>query len=387
MLGAPPATQLERATELLLEAESPILVAGDAAGFTACGDDLARLSELLGMPSHWAPGTSMASFPATSPCHRGPIFPNGQSFERTFAGADLAVFAGADVTPPIIFAGTDVVPTSCRILAVAESPADPLGARIPDVSVNGDLGTTARALLESVQKALDSDPEIAARVAERRREIVGDGRSASGTLRRRSLPADGDAPLTGRAAVATILEAAPTDVIVVDEAVSHTGWVTLMGDYPDARSYLNPSRGGALGNALGVAIGAQIGSPDRRVLAIAGDGATLYGPQGLWTIANNNLPIVVCVLDNDGYSILKDFIRDEYFSPELGGKPPSDDADLGKLGIEGPSVDIVGLSESLGVPAVRVTDATALRAALESAFEADAPRLIDVAVIDRHARD
>ncbi|MEX2194321.1 MAG: thiamine pyrophosphate-binding protein [Thermoleophilaceae bacterium] len=366
--------------DALAGARSPVFVAGDLVGMSDAGGSLAELAELAGATAFWAPGSSLANFPTSSPCHRGPIFPNAASFERTFGGADLTVFFGVDLHAPILFAGTEMVPPACRVAAVTESPADPLGALRPDLFVHGDLTAAIPAIADRLRERLSSGvpPEL----EQRRERIVTEGPALRDKLLRRSLESAAETPMSGRSAVATILDAAPMDAMVVDESVSNA-WVSLLGSFDDPVSYLAPARGGALGHALGVAVGAKIAREDRPALVIVGDGAAIYGVQGLWTIAHEELPVVVCVLNNNGYAILKDFLHSEHFSPELAADPLAIDSDAGRMSIAHPAVDVPGLARSWGLDAVRVDDAASCRSAVQEAFASGRPWVIDVQV--RHA--
>jgi benzoylformate decarboxylase len=376
-VGVAPEADVGAISGLIASAASPLFVAGDLIGSRGCGPELAALAELAAARAYWMPGSAMANFPTTSPFHRGPIFPNGASFERTFGEADVVVFAGAELQAPILFAGTRLIPEHCTVAAITETPADSLGALIPDLLAHGDIKRTLAAITDALRDAL-AGSEAEATTDRRREHLIADGRAARDRLRSRSLAAASSTPLTGRGAVATILDAAPERVAVIDESVSNS-WVSLLGDFPDPASYLAPARGGSLGHALGVAIGAQIADPDRPTLAVVGDGSLIYGVQGLWTIAHEQLPIVTCVLNNNGYAILKDFFVSEHFNPELThGSTPT--VEMSRLSIESPTIDVVSLATSFGISAVRVEDAAACRTAVTRAFRSGQPWLIDVAV-------
>ena len=49
--------------------------------------------------------------------------------------------------------------------------------------------------------------------------------------------------------------------------------------------------GGAIGKGMPLAVGAAIAAPERKVLALNGDGAAMYTLQALWTLARENLDV------------------------------------------------------------------------------------------------
>jgi benzoylformate decarboxylase len=381
----PAATEgVEALTEFLLEASAPVIVTGDLVGRRRCGDLAAELAELVGAPAHWAPQASLASMPSTSDCYRGPIFADAGSFARVFAKADAVLGIGANIVPSILFERPDLIPASVRAASITETPAEALGVLVPEVALHGDLPATLRLVIDSLRARLDADPKAGAAVSTRRDAVLADGAAKRSRLRRSALDATApDGFVAPRAAVATILEAAPDDVFVVDEAVSSSGWVSLLGSFSDPLGYTTLSKGGALGYAVGVAAGVSVGSPGRPGLVILGDGALMYGPQALWTIANEELPIVTCVLNNNGYQILKDFMVSPHFSPELATEDADRDdlaAQLAPLRIEGPVLDLAGLARSCGMESVRVQDLESCRDAVEAAFASGSPWLIDISV-------
>ena len=62
--------------------------------------------------------------------------------------------------------------------------------------------------------------------------------------------------------------------------------------------------GGSIGYGGPCAVGAAIACPDRKVLAMIGDGSAMYTIQALWTMARENLDITVVIWANRSYRIL-----------------------------------------------------------------------------------
>jgi benzoylformate decarboxylase len=100
---------------------------------------------------------------------------------------------------------------------------------------------------------------------------------------------------------------------IVDESVSYSPKVREILGYSRKNYFF--SRSGALGWALGAAMGISI--QNRKVLAILGEGASMYTIQGLWTMKRYGLPVKVLVLNNGGYNILKSYAMS--YHPKLEG--------------------------------------------------------------------
>ncbi|MFV0295445.1 MAG: acetolactate synthase large subunit, partial [Hyphomicrobiaceae bacterium] len=115
--------------------------------------------------------------------------------------------------------------------------------------------------------------------------------------RRPEIPTGAITPVT----LAPLLGAMiPENAIIVDESVT-----TGREFFPDTagappHDWIN-NRGGSIGYGLPVAVGAAIACPDRKVIALEGDGSGMYTVQSLWTMARENLDITVLVFANRGY--------------------------------------------------------------------------------------
>src|SRR5262249_15587859 len=93
--------------------------------------------------------------------------------------------------------------------------------------------------------------------------------------------------------IATVLAALlPENAVVTDEAV--TSGRNLGGFMTSAAPHdWLQIRGGSIGWGLPAATGAAVGAPDRKVVALQGDGSGMYTLQALWTMARANLDVTV----------------------------------------------------------------------------------------------
>jgi benzoylformate decarboxylase len=134
----------------------------------------------------------------------------------------------------------------------------------------------------------------------------------------------------------------------------------------EAAGRLHPDQvGWATPAAVGVALAdRKLGTP-RPVIALIGDGSFQCSVQGIWTAAQQRLPIVYVVMRNGEYSILKSFAVLE----ETPGVP----------GLDLPGLDIASVASGFGCHAVDVTTAEDLERAFTSALSStDKPTVIVV---------
>jgi acetolactate synthase-1/2/3 large subunit len=179
-------------------------------------------------------------------------------------------------------------------------------------------------------------------------------------------------PLTADNACQAIAALLPEGAIVVDEAA--TSGLTLFASTAGApRHDLLTLTGGAIGQGLPAAVGAAIACPDRPVIALEGEGSSLYTIQALWTMAREQLDVTTVIFNNRSYAILN--IELERVKARGAGTKAKAQLDL-----SGPDINFVPLANGLGVPAVRTDTAEDFTRELERAFSEPGPHLIEALV-------
>jgi benzoylformate decarboxylase len=159
----------------------------------------------------------------------------------------------------------------------------------------------------------------------------------------------------------------PAD-IVVEEAPSAR---PVMQEYlPITRTgtFLTMESGG-LGYGMPAAVGVALAKPGTRVIALIGDGSSMYSIQAIWSAVQLNLPIAFVILNNSRYAALQDF------APVFGFAPtdPVQGTDL-------PGLDFVTLAAGMGCRGVAVREASLLKDVLNEALHTTGPMLVETIV-------
>ncbi len=97
-------------------------------------------------------------------------------------------------------------------------------------------------------------------------------------------------------------------------------------------------------------------------MAMVGDGSAMYSIQALWTAAHLKLPLTYVIANNRSYRILKERLKSMRGSERYIG-----------MDLREPEIDFVGLAQSMGVPARRITDPDEVVPALRAAMASGAP--------------
>jgi benzoylformate decarboxylase len=177
--------------------------------------------------------------------------------------------------------------------------------------------------------------------------------------------------------MAAIMQCLPEDVVLIDEAISSDAGLRQFQPSGDANGYFG-LRGGGIGWALPGAVGVKLALPDRPVVAIVGDGSSLYTNQALWSAAHYKVPVVFIILNNGSYRIIKQRTL------ALQGHAAQLDRFIG-MDLVDPAIDFSALAQAFGVAAVRVEALASLTSAIREALERNGPTLIDL-VLDQSFR-
>jgi benzoylformate decarboxylase len=165
-----------------------------------------------------------------------------------------------------------------------------------------------------------------------------------------------------------VVEAMPDNAILVDEGLTSSRQMLALRPHRDRYGYHALASGG-IGWGLPASVGVSMANPTRPVVCFSGDGSAMYSIQALWTAAHHKLPLTVVIVNNGGYRIIKQRLLAFH----------GDDHYVGMDFVD-PPVDFAGLAKSLGVEAMRVTEAKDLASTLSSAFRRPGAKLIEVVV-------
>ena len=174
--------------------------------------------------------------------------------------------------------------------------------------------------------------------------------------------------LDARAVGASVARHMPENAIVSDDGVSNSMPVFLSTIGAEPHDWMGLT-GGAIGQGLPLALGASVAAPDRKVIALTGDGAGMYTNQALWSMVREGADVTTIVFVNHTYRILNiELARTGAGNPGPAAKE--------MLEIGGPDIDWVSLAESMGMPATAATTGEEFDAAFEEAMKNTGPRLI-----------
>ncbi len=372
--GSGDVRQIAHAADLLVDAENPVLVVGDAVARS--GADAVRsavdLAEAAGMRVHGEILACEVNFP-TSHDQWVSYIPPDEDLASTLMNTDTLVFAGCSTNTTLTRHEGDLVPPEATCVHLSDDAWE-VGKNHPaDAAVVGDPGLIMAELAASVGTQLDRDER------DERLERVGAMKSMVDEQLSRMGQGDGDDPRASKAELVDALRETASDAYVVDEGVTSKYAMLTRWDF-EPEQYVS-NKGGGLGYGLPASVGAAIAESQRddprTVLGFVGDGSYLYYPHSLYSAARYDVDLTVVVSDNRNYRILKNN------AAGLFGGDAGENDDYGMPGMDfEPAVDVPKNAESHGARGQLIEGPDEIVDAVAEALDRSGPDVLDVLVHD-----
>ena len=351
---ADPATIAE-ALNLLNGAIRPVIVAGGGVTASGARDELIAVAEKLSIPVATALNAK-AMFPSDHPLAVGT--PGNYSREcanRIMCRADLVFFVGSHTGGQLTH-DFRIPPQGTPVIQLDIDPAE-IGRNYPvKVGLQGD----AKVSLAAMHDAAQPGPDRGAWLAEVQKLIQDWKESVEEHW------GSDVAPARPERICRELSEHLPADTILVSDT-GHSGvWTGTMLDLKHpTQSYIRCA--GSLGWGLPAALGAKCAAPGRPVLCFTGDGGIWYHIAEIETAVKENLNVVILVNNNHSLNQEKNGVESY-----AGQSPASDKQWLF------PDADFAAIAESMGAMGLTVDKPGDLRGALDKAFSANRPVVMDV---------
>ena len=368
----PDARAVDKAAALLSKAENPVIVVGDRVAQSGALSEMVDVAELLGAKVY-AASFSEVNFPTSHPLFKGVLNLNTGSARQRLAGADVVLAVGASVFSAFLYVPDPYLDPGTKIVHIDSSAKEIEKVYPTEAGLLCDPKSGLQDLAEVLRQEMSGSAQEAART---RAATIGDERAKAKQAYQAKVKENwDDAPISLERMMNELGQAIDPNTIIVDESVTSRGALqsAISFDEPDS---LYGIRGGALGWAMPGCIGVKIAKPDRPVVAVVGDGASLYTIQALWTASRYDIPVTWVVCNNRSYKILKvnleiylrDMLKDQERESEYTGM----DFAL--------PLDIAGIAGGFGVHGRTVEDPSDLRPALEEVLSLGKPAVVDVVI-------
>ena len=352
----PDLTQIEKAIEMLLNAEKPIILAGGGVIIGSAFAELQSIAELLMIPVVTT-FKGKGAFPENHILSLGPIGMHGHAeANKLMVEADCVLAIGTRFSDRSV--GTfEEFEKRLKIIHMDVDPAEIGKNQNAQVAVVGDVQATLRIMVKMLmKKAIKKTDENkwikhVKEVKEYWRENL-------------KLP---KGEMTAAKILRKLREVLPKEAITTTEVGQHQMWASLFFDVIHPGTFFSSTGLGTMGWGFPAAIGAKVARPDVPVVDIAGEGSFNMTENSLATSVLEDIPVIVFLVNNFSLGMVAQWQRTFY--------------DRRMIGIDLKNCpDYVKLAESYGAQGIRAQSLDELEKAIKAGLKSNVTTVIDIPI-------
>ena len=349
--------QVEKAVDLLLSAERPVLLGGGGVNLSNAHEPFRKIAELLMAPV----ATTLigkGAFPENHPLSLGPIGMHGTAeANRIVLEADCLLAVGVRFSDRST-GRFDEFCSHAKIIHIDIDPSEIGKNKKVHLPIVGDAKVTLEQIYERLRAKIAqqrADSPWIKRVQEVREEV------------QKNAKLDSTNNFLSVQVIKKIRELLPPEGILTTEVGKHQMFAEIHYKVIKPRTWITSTGLGTMGFGFPASIGAKVAKPDVPVVDLAGDGSFCMTENSLAVCVEEGIPVVVVILDNRSLGMVEQwqrlFYNRRYSSSRFGNTP-----------------DFVKLAEAYGAVGIRATTIQEFEKAFKQALVSEVVTVIDVPV-------
>ena len=344
--------QIKTAIKMIKDSKKPLIIAGAGILKGHAYDELKEFVDKTNIPVAMTL-LGLGSFPANHELALGMIGMHGTTYANYAANeADLVIAAGMRFDDRVTGNPQKFLPNA-KIIHIDIDPAEIGKNKLIDVPIVGDVKNVLAELNEKVPKL--SHTKWLDEVAKLKKKY-------SLTFRKTE-----EDVLIPQEILFEINKLTKGEVIVATDVGQHQMWAAQFIKFNNPYSILTSGGAGTMGFGLPAAIGAQVANPDKKVLAIVGDGGFQMTFQELMMIKEYKLPVKIFIINNSYLGMVRQwqelFNDRRYSSVDLSYNP-----------------DFIKIGEAYGIKSIQLKTKKDLKKHLKKILESDEAVLVECIV-------
>ncbi len=352
----PDIVNVERAIEMLLSADKPIILAGGGVIISSAFAELQAIAEMLMIPVVTT-FKGKGAFPENHALSLGPIGMHGHAeANKLMTEADCVLATGTRFSDRSV--GTfEEFEKRLKIIHMDVDPAEIGKNQTTQVAVVGDIKASLRIMIKLLQqKAIkkSDDNKWLKHVNEtkdywRENLKIHPGEMSAAKILRK------------------LREVLPHEAICTTEVGQHQMWASLFFDVIQPGTFFSSTGLGTMGWGFPASIGAKVARPDVPVVDIAGDGSFNMTENSLATCITEDIPVIVFLINNYSLGMVAQWQRTFY--------------DRRMIGVDQKNCpDYIKIAESYGAQGIRAQSLDELEKAIKVGLKSDVATVIDIPI-------
>ena len=344
--------QIKTAIKMIKDSKKPLIIAGAGILKGHAYDELKEFVDKTNIPVAMTL-LGLGSFPGNHELALGMIGMHGTTYANYAANeADLVIAAGMRFDDRVTGNPLKFLPNA-NIIHIDIDPAEIGKNKLIDVPIVGDLKNVLAELNRKIPKL--SHTKWLDEVTKLKKKY-------SLTFRKTE-----DDVLIPQEILFEINKLTKGEVIVATDVGQHQMWSAQFIKFNNPYSILTSGGAGTMGFGLPAAIGAQVANPDKKVLAIVGDGGFQMTFQELMMVKEYKLPVKIFIINNSYLGMVRQwqelFNDRRYSSVDLSYNP-----------------DFIKIGEAYGIKSIQLKTKKDLKKHLKKILESDEAVLVECIV-------
>ncbi|WP_335943020.1 biosynthetic-type acetolactate synthase large subunit [Fusobacterium polymorphum] len=344
--------QIKTAIKMIKDSKKPLIIAGAGILKAHAYEELKEFVEKTNIPVAMTL-LGLGSFSGNHELALGMIGMHGTTYANYAANeADLIIAAGMRFDDRVTGNPQKFVPNA-KIIHIDIDPAEIGKNKLIDVPIVGDLKNVLTDLNEKAPKV--SYDEWLKQIKKWKKEYSLIYRKTEDDI------------LIPQEILSEIDKITKGNVIVATDVGQHQMWAAQYLTFNNPYSILTSGGAGTMGFGLPAAIGAQVANPNKKVLAVVGDGGFQMTFQELMLIKEYNLPVKIFIINNSYLGMVRQwqelFHEKRYSSVDLSYNP-----------------DFIKIGEAYGIKSIQLTNKKDLKKNLKKILESDEAVLVECIV-------
>ena len=344
--------QIKMAIKMIKDSKKPLIIAGAGILKAHAYEELKEFVEKTNIPVAMTL-LGLGSFPGNHELALGMIGMHGTTYANYAANeADLIIAVGMRFDDRVTGNPQKFIPNA-KIIHIDIDPAEIGKNKLIDVPIVGDLKNVLTDLNEKAPKV--SYDEWLKQIKKWKKEYSLIYRKTEDNI------------LIPQEILSEIDKITKGNVIVATDVGQHQMWTAQYLTFNNPYSILTSGGAGTMGFGLPAAIGAQVANPNKKVLAVVGDGGFQMTFQELMLIKEYNLPVKIFIINNSYLGMVRQwqelFHEKRYSSVDLSYNP-----------------DFIKIGEAYGIKSIQLTNKKDLKKHLKKILESDEAVLVECIV-------
>jgi acetolactate synthase-1/2/3 large subunit len=354
---APLADEIRKASQILLDARNPVIIAGSGVHNSKAYQQLKELAEFLGIPVVTS-YRGKSAFPETHPLALGMMGTFGQSVANDFiAQADVLLIAGCRLSPSDTKNENKqlIDPSRQKLVQIDIEPRNAGWVFPTEMSLVGDLKIVLQQVLNSLKRITGGELTE----PQNRLSSVIQAKQKAGAFEAPELYSDAS-PVLPQRIVREIEEVVDATALITLDAGDNRLWMAHFYKSKSAGTMFCPGGVAGMGWGPPAALAVKLLNPDTPVLSVSGDGGFAMVTHVLSTAVQYKLPVVFLVMNNSCLGMVRDGQRGKNIASEF------------------IDTDFAAIARAYKCNGVRIDKPTELAPAIRKALKDRVPTVIDV---------